>query len=356
MCLQLNEKSIQSIRNIYDRIHEPLSKDIYVKRLLYSITGDQAFIKKIVRTTDEGKSFNFKIEQFRHFILFGAGIWGRNILGMYPELDWLFAWDNSPKNSEISGKAYGRDKTTISTKKYDRDYLLQDDTAVVVTSRLYHTQIYEQLVQDGIDPEQIIDAGEMIDAMSVRQYFDLPYLKRKRDEIFVDGGAFDGETSIHFHNVWAGQYKEIIAFEPDASNIERVYKKIKQSPCHDVTVIPFGLWDDNLELCFQSRGNGSSMVCDDGEERIKVAKMDDMISPEKKVSFIKMDLEGAEYPSLCGARNIIEKYHPTLAISLYHKPEDVWELPELILNMWDGYQFYLRHYSIAASETVLYAI
>ena len=87
---------------------------------------------------------------------------------------------------------------------------------------------------------------------------------------------------------------------------------------------------------------------------ISTVRMDDVI--KEPVTFIKMDIEGSEYRALLGARNIIESYKPKLAISIYHKSEDIWQLPQLILEMNSEYKLYLRHYSTAAAETVMYAI
>ena len=74
------------------------------------------------------------------------------------------------------------------------------------------------------------------------------------------------------------------------------------------------------------------------------------------ITFIKMDIEGSEIPALRGAKEIIETQKPKLAICVYHKPEDIWEIPELILDYVPEYRLYLRHYSITYTETVLYAI
>lgn len=73
-------------------------------------------------------------------------------------------------------------------------------------------------------------------------------------------------------------------------------------------------------------------------------------------AFIKMDIEGAEKEALEGAERTVIKYRPKLAISVYHKPEDIVEVPEIILSYGLDYQFYLRHYSLAAFDTVLYAV
>ena len=88
---------------------------------------------------------------------------------------------------------------------------------------------------------------------------------------------------------------------------------------------------------------------------IPVCALDEVCGDEK-ITFIKMDVEGSEYKALLGAEKIISCCKPKLAISIYHNPEDIWELPELILKMNPDYKFYIRHYSLAGEDTVLYAI
>ena len=77
---------------------------------------------------------------------------------------------------------------------------------------------------------------------------------------------------------------------------------------------------------------------------------------EIDITFIKMDIEGAEYKALQGAEQIIRENKPNLAICLYHKPEDVFEIPQLILNYRPDYRFLVRHYWLREYETVLYAV
>lgn len=76
----------------------------------------------------------------------------------------------------------------------------------------------------------------------------------------------------------------------------------------------------------------------------------------KEVTYIKMDIEGAEAAALYGAKDTIARMHPRLAVSIYHKPEDIYELPEIILGYYPHYRLYLRHYSFSYYDTVLYAI
>lgn len=83
--------------------------------------------------------------------------------------------------------------------------------------------------------------------------------------------------------------------------------------------------------------------------------LDEILAGEE-ATFIKMDIEGSESEALKGAKDTITTYKPRLAISIYHKPEDILELPEIILSYRPDYQFYMRHYSLGAPDTVLYAV
>ena len=88
--------------------------------------------------------------------------------------------------------------------------------------------------------------------------------------------------------------------------------------------------------------------------KVQVTAMDEVI--KDRVSFIKMDIEGAELRALRGAKYLIQKYKPKLAISIYHKPEDIIDIPNYIVDLVPEYKFYIRQYSYGYCETVLYAI
>lgn len=116
----------------------------------------------------------------------------------------------------------------------------------------------------------------------------------------------------------------------------------------------YGVYNENTIKCFQS-GNGiNSLISDYGTDKIKLIKLDDFIS--ENVTFIKMDIEGAEMPALEGCKKTIEKYKPKLAICVYHKVDDLWKIPLFIKKLNPEYKLYLRHYSSTFAETVCYAI
>lgn len=77
-------------------------------------------------------------------------------------------------------------------------------------------------------------------------------------------------------------------------------------------------------------------------QRIRVVPLDDDL-PEP-VTFLKMDIEGAEWDTLLGCQRIIAEEHPKLAICVYHGYDDLWRIPALIDSIYPNYEFYLRHY------------
>ncbi|EOS66974.1 FkbM family methyltransferase [Oscillibacter sp. 1-3] len=98
-------------------------------------------------------------------------------------------------------------------------------------------------------------------------------------------------------------------------------------------------------------------MCDDGEIVVPVATIDEIVEKENpKVTMIKMDIEGSELEALKGAKKTIQRNKPKLAICIYHKPEDMLEIPLYIKSLVPEYKLYVRHHSNSNVETVLYAV
>ena len=148
--------------------------------------------------------------------------------------------------------------------------------------------------------------------------------------------------------------KTIFAFEPDENNFRKCKSVLERIDNVSYQLIPKGLWNSEAVLDFCASSNEGSRFVAGGGTCIPVTSLDAVI--DGKVTFIKMDIEGAEYEALKGAERLIREYKPKLAVSVYHKPEDIWELPGLILSFCPEYTFYLRHYSLSSEETVLYAV
>ena len=183
------------------------------------------------------------------------------------------------------------------------------------------------------------------------QYFEAGIMQNNDKECIVDAGAFVGDTVLAFKRNFGG-WNKIYCFEPDKDNFSRLKNNTRDFK--NCTCICAGVGQKSCEVNFCSLGGDSSRVDACGEDQIEIKAIDDLA--DETISFIKMDIEGYEIDALKGAEMTIRKNTPKLAISIYHNPNDLWMIP-LLINQWNPtYDFYVRHYSVMASETILYAI
>lgn len=166
----------------------------------------------------------------------------------------------------------------------------------------------------------------------------------------IDCGAYTGDTIKFLSDGYV--LEAVAAFEPDLANYQHLAEFAK-----DINSInfPCGVSSKTEVLRFNAGDGEGSHISSSGEQLIQCVTLDDAI-PNFAPSLIKMDIEGAEIDALIGAKNIICKHLPGLAISLYHTPEHLWEIP-LLIHSWNlGYEFYIRGHAYNTFETVLYAI
>ena len=187
------------------------------------------------------------------------------------------------------------------------------------------------------------------------QYFEPDIIEFGEDEVFVDCGAYTGDTASIFINELKKRGVDapakIVCFEPDEDNFRKlVERKIPNSVC-----LKKGASDKTKTVRFSQKGTSASMVADDGDTVIETDTIDNVLNGGK-ATLIKMDIEGAELSALKGAAETIKRYKPALAICIYHKKSDLYEIPEYINSLAAEYRFYVRIYSHNSHELVLYAI
>lgn len=172
------------------------------------------------------------------------------------------------------------------------------------------------------------------------------------EEVYVDAGAFVGDTVAAFCQTVHGQYGAVHAIEPDQSNFERLLSATNALP--RVSCYRSAVGDRTGTIRFSS-DDSSSRADGQGESTILVAPLDELLR-DISVTYLKMDVEGMECAALRGAKGLIQKNHPKLAICTYHSNADMIEIPKLILELDPSYRLYFRHYTNALVETVCYAI
>lgn len=183
-------------------------------------------------------------------------------------------------------------------------------------------------------------------------YFDSSVMTLQNNEVIVDGGGYIGDTYDVFQKE-KGSCRKYYFCEPDHANFSRAYERLKHHM--EIEFIPMGLWNETTRLNFSSSHDGSSCLSDQGTLFVDVTSIDMLSDARYPVSFIKLDIEGAEKEALLGAKKTIRQYKPKLAICVYHKPMDIAELPILIKKLNPDYHLYLRHYGVGGTDTVCYA-
>lgn len=185
------------------------------------------------------------------------------------------------------------------------------------------------------------------------QYFDPDVIRLTPDEVFVDAGGFDGQTTLGFIERAGGSYRHIYYFEPDARLMQRSRSILAGRPA--IEFFEAGVFSRDGSAYFCATGTVNGSVSDvGGDIEIRVRRIDSVVN--EPPTFIKMDIEGIESSALEGARETIGRYAPKLAIAAYHSGPDIWRLGTMIRDFRRDYQLYLRHYTEGGLETVLYAI
>lgn len=199
---------------------------------------------------------------------------------------------------------------------------------------------------------------DIIDTFILKSYEYKDVCKVKEGDIVLDIGSYTGNTSLYFSEL-AGAKGHVYAFEA----IPRIYEKLKNNiiklGIENVHPINKAVLDITDKFQIYDNDCASSIHWGKSSKSIQVdaIRIDDFINYNgiPNVDFIKMDIEGAELKALEGAKDTIEAFNPTLAIAIYHRPEDWTTIPYKILDINSNYRFYMKHSSRYFAETVLFA-
>lgn len=218
---------------------------------------------------------------------------------------------------------------------------------------LHSKNILKQLIYSKLH----VSGQNMLNLADDKQYFnELTYSFDSREEIFVDCGAFTGDTIFKYIVFTGGVFKKIYAFEPNNKNFNQLKENVKN--LNNIKLIEQGTWKEKDILKFEEKGSASQIIEERSKVEIPVITIDEVVGDDR-VTFIKMDIEGSELESLEGAALTITRNMPKLAICCYHKKNDILDLYKCIKCFdnedWE-YRMYLRHHSNSVYETVLYGI
>lgn len=199
----------------------------------------------------------------------------------------------------------------------------------------------------------------VVDMFYIEQYRIPNLVEPKGKDIVIDAGAYYGETAFWFLK-YIGSDGKVYAFEPSDSNFRSLKENIENNKVKNIEPIKMGLGSEEREL-FLFNAESSSHLVDANlinASKIKITTIDKFVEEHKlkNVSFIKMDVEGSEIDALVGAKETITQYKPKLAISVYHKGDDMIKIPMYLKSIVPAYKFFLRHNKYSWAETILYTI
>ena len=229
--------------------------------------------------------------------------------------------------------------------------LLEDEKSV---------QIYTEIIEGWLF--RLLKPAEEI--ISGKQYFVLPeFVRISEKEVFVDCGAFVGDTVEQY--IWSheGTFEKIFAFEPDIVNYRALEKRIERLnsewalPEGKIQAINVGVGSKTTLGIIQAHERMSTRISEGTNlpgESIKIYALDDYFSSQK-ISFLKADIESAEMDMLRGAEKIICRDLPKIAICIYHYISDLYQILNWLADLNLGYKFSIRHHKLDFVETVLYA-
>lgn len=178
-------------------------------------------------------------------------------------------------------------------------------------------------------------------------------IKPNMNETYVDLGAYNGDTIRELMEFTHGKYSGIYALEPDRKNFKKLSKFV--DGMSHVFAYNAAAWCVDTELPFSAKAGRQSSISASSDTMIQARSVDNILS-RRSATIIKMDVEGFEREAIWGAANTIARYSPKLMVSLYHRNEDIFELPLLVKMINPDYKLYIRHQLyIPAWETNLYA-
>jgi FkbM family methyltransferase len=188
------------------------------------------------------------------------------------------------------------------------------------------------------------------------QYFDGRLFAPHAREVFVDCGAFTGDTLQAFLRHHRAPHA-LHAFEPEPANLNAL-RDWRSRQSHDlrdrIHVHAYAAAARRQRLRFQSDGVGSA-VDEQGSMEVEGVTLDEELNGEP-VTFMKMDIEGAEPDAIDGAADLIARCRPVLAICVYHRQEHIYTIPNKLGALVEDYLFYIRRYGDEFGDIVCYAV
>ena len=232
----------------------------------------------------------------------------------------------------------------------DRDFLLKNKEKINSAYSLLCDEKSKAVFENILTFEFTGELQHLIKTESTREEALLNLLKLTDKEHYADLGAYRGDTIEELINLCGG-FAQAYAFEPDKKTFQKLSENTKN--LENVTLFQNALWNGNTKLNFSGGGGRQSALSDEGYT-VEAVALDEVLR-DKKITYIKADVEGVEKEALEGMSKILKEQKPKLCISAYHRSADIFELILQIHQINPEYKIHLRHHPyIPAWDTNVY--
>lgn len=237
------------------------------------------------------------------------------------------------------------------------EYYLQHIEEFKKSEGLFEEELSKKVFRAYIESRVYGNIDAIFDAFTrPMSYFDNDIWELKK-EVYVDCGAYNGDTITMFIDAVLGRYKSIYAFEPDHRFFCKMKERMKPYDDDRIHLFEKGLWNKNTFLNFLSDEEQSGYAVEasisDDEHTIAVCKLDDIIKDD--VTLIKINMSGSNRECIEGARRIIRDCHPKIAITVGLTKERLYQIPVLLKQINPNYDLFLRFNESMPSRICLYA-
>jgi len=297
--MPVTDINVKDIKNIFSRLQDDESRLIFQYRFMHCISGNSGYLAEMVKKANNNTSKWKTIHdiagapEFKNagFILYGIGHYSK------------FALDMLLKHG-IKPVAFCDRKTGIDSHlglpvivpdrllEYKNKYLL-------ISSMTYRDEIYETLMDMQFPEEQIFSVGTFDE-----QYFGCDFLRPVPNEIYVDVGCYDDFSIERFIKFTGGSYKKIFGLEPSRQHFMDTAERVRELKINNVELINKAAWSKETTIDFAHSGKASRVFPGGGDDTVSTTTIDTIVDGED-VTFIKIDIEGAEHNGLIGTMQTI---------------------------------------------------
>ena len=235
---------------------------------------------------------------------------------------------------------------------FNEEFILNNKKSLEKAYSLLEDELSKKVFQD-IIRFQYSGELEYLEGCTTEKDEAFKFLDLDEDESYLDLGAYNGDTIEEFLKYTNGKYKSITAFEPSAKSFKKLSDYCAQ--LDNVSLWQLGSYNKNTTLNFNTK-SGRNCAIDENGVPVQVARADTILCG-KKITYAKLDVEGAEKETFEGMENTIKLFKPKLNVAAYHRSEDIFSLILQLYELNPDYKFYLRHHPyIPHWDTNLYCV